>query len=147
MILKNTIQLVLFIFLHSVCLAQANEDEEAVRNKTKHLLSLLEKPTASEANIVKFGRYYYAAEDITFDGFHPADYTKEAEKEFVDSLCAKLRAITVDNDQLVLGSYKSISPTIHHLGLKYRKSMHQQFSILGLTFIKTKNGFLLMGVN
>ena len=121
-------------------------DSVLVKHKAKYLLSLFEKVNTNEANIAKFGRFYNAAADITYDGFHPADYTKEVEKQFVDSLCNKLQTVTLNNDQWVLGNYKAISPTIHHVDLKYRKSMYYKFSNMGLTFIKTENDFLLMGV-
>lgn len=121
-------------------------DSVLVKQKARHLLSLFEKVNVNEVNIAKFGRYYNAAADVTYDGFHPADYTKSDEKAFVDSLCTKLQNITLNNDQWVLGNYKAISPTIHHVDLKYRKSMYVKFSNMGLTFIKTENNFLLMGV-
>ncbi len=146
--MKHITFIFLSFLLFNIGLSQSKlpVDSLVVKQKARHLLSLFEKVNTSNTNIAKFGRYYDAAADITYDGFHPADYTKEEQKDFVDSLCNKLQSITVNNDQWVLGNYKALSPTIHHLDLKYRKSMYHKFSSIGLTFIKTENDFLLMGV-
>lgn len=123
-----------------------SKDSIAVRDKAKHLISLFEKVNLTEPNIVKFGRYYHAADDITYDGYHPADYTKAPERMYVDSICTKLSNVLTNNDQWVFGTYHTISPTIHCEVIKYRKSMRHQFSTLKLIFIKTETDFLLIGI-